>query len=62
MTSHRLRIAVADSFEQDKQQLVPQGAQLQETGAERAARERTFERDYAQARVKWGALAKEKNW
>ena len=48
-----------DSFEQDKQQLVPQGAQLQETEAERAARERAFERDYAQARVKWGALAKD---
>ena len=51
-----------ESFEQDKQQLVPQGSQLQETEAERTAREKAFDRDYAQAKVKWEALAKEKDW
>ena len=36
-----------ESFEQDKQKLVPQGAQTEETEAERSARERALERDYA---------------
>ena len=51
-----------ESFEQDKQRLVPQGGQLLETEAERAKRERALERDYAQAKVKWSNLAQKKDW
>ena len=51
-----------ESFEQDKQQLVPQGGQLEETAVERSARERALERDHAKARLKWETLAKQKDW
>ena len=51
-----------ESFEQDKQKFVPQGAQTEETEAERSARERALERDYAKAKVKWESLAKQKDW
>ena len=38
------------------------GAQLEETAAERSARERALERDYAKAKLKWETLAKQKDW
>ena len=47
-----------DSFQQDKQELVPQGRQPEETAAERSARERALERDYVKAKLKWESLAK----
>ena len=46
-----------ESFQQEKQQLVPQGGQLEETTAERSARERALERDHAKAKLKWETLA-----
>ena len=51
-----------DSFQQDKQELVPQGGQPEETAAERSARERALERDYVKAKLKWESLAKQKDW
>ena len=51
-----------DSFQQDKQELVPQGGQPEETATERSARERALERDYAKAKLKWESLAKQKDW
>ena len=51
-----------ESFEQDPQQLIPQGAQLKETEHERARREQELERASAKAKVHWDQCAKDKNW